>query len=235
MIDQTAGVLSNYWGLFSFSFAVALTGAMAPGPLLTYTIIQAAQKKRAGYLVGLFVIVGHAAVEFVLIFFLMMGFSYFLDNPLIIKYIGVIGGAFLFLFGLSLLNDLIKGKLPLAFLDTPSGLKEEAAMIRKEKKNRPILGGALISMSNPYWWVWWGTIGIALMSQWNVTLGHWPTFAVFFIGHQTGDLAWYLFVSILAFTGVRFLNKKIYYGIIGLCGVFMMIFGAYLGMAPLSF
>jgi threonine/homoserine/homoserine lactone efflux protein len=235
MIDQVVGLFSNFWGIFSFSFVVALTGAMAPGPLLTYTIIQAARQKRSGYLVGLFVIAGHAAVELILILFIMTGFSYLIKNPFIIKTIGVIGGAVLFLFGLSLFHDLIRGNVSLAFLNpTPSGGPEVKPEVKKEKRNRPVLGGALISMSNPYWWVWWGTIGLALMTQLNVSIENWPTFAVFFIGHQTGDLLWYLFVSTLAFTGVRFLNKKIYYGILGLCGAFMMIFGAYLGLSPLG-
>jgi threonine/homoserine/homoserine lactone efflux protein len=47
-MDQSAATL---WIVFSMSFLVALTGALSPGPLLSYTIIQSASRP-AGYLMA---------------------------------------------------------------------------------------------------------------------------------------------------------------------------------------
>jgi threonine/homoserine/homoserine lactone efflux protein len=84
-------------------------------------------------------------------------------------------------------------------------------------------------MSNPYWWVWWATIGFAFMIQFDISFQKWPRLVAFFAGHEAGDLVWYLAVSVLAFFGIRNLNKKAYYGILVCCGVFMILFGLYLG------
>jgi hypothetical protein len=53
----------------------------------------------------------------------------------------------------------------------------------------------------------------------------------FFLGHEAGDLIWYLVVSTLAYFGLRHLKRNLYYGILALCGLFMIAFGFYLGSA----
>jgi hypothetical protein len=56
MFNEFTSFVSALWVIFSFSFLVALTGAMSPGPLLTYTIIKAAKTSKRGYLMGLWII-----------------------------------------------------------------------------------------------------------------------------------------------------------------------------------
>jgi len=53
-------LFSTFRMIFSFSFLVALTGAVSPGPLLTYTIIKSVQTKKCGYLMGPRIAIGHA-------------------------------------------------------------------------------------------------------------------------------------------------------------------------------
>jgi hypothetical protein len=98
--------------------------------------------------------------------------------------------------------------------------------------DNPIIGGIVVSMSNPYLWVWWATIGFAFMIQFNVSFKEWSRLLAFFVGHEAGDLAWYLFVSILSFFGLRYFNKKVYCGILVCCGIFMILFGLYMGISP---
>ncbi|MHA1391160.1 MAG: LysE family transporter, partial [Promethearchaeota archaeon] len=51
---------------------------------------------------------------------------------------------------------------------------------------------------------------------------------LFFIGHELGDIVWYLPISIFVYYGGKSLNPRIYkYVLIG-CGVFMIVFGVYL-------
>lgn len=238
MLDPFTSYISSFWIIFSFSFLVALTGAMAPGPLLTYTIIKSVQSGKRGYLMGLWVITGHAILEMVIIIFLLLGFSFVLQNIIVVKTIGIAGGALLIYFGLSIIRNVRKGNIPIYFLNSVNGpdheLQKEAHSPPKTIKglDNPIVGGIIVSMSNPYWWVWWATIGFAFMIQFDISFRQWPKLLAFFIGHEAGDLAWYMFVSILSFFGLRYLNKKMYYGILVCCGIFMILFGLYMGISP---
>jgi len=226
MLPEPDGILPVCRVIFSLSFVVALTGAMAPGPLLTYTIIKSAQSAQRGWLMGAWIIVGHALLEMVIIFTLLLGFSFILKHPLVVKGIGLAGGLILIWFGVTIIRDIIRRRISTSFLDADDE-KQPARAI-----DNPILGGVLISMANPYWWIWWVTIGFAFILEFNISFQNWPRLLAFFLGHEAGDLAWYLLVSTLAYFGLRHLNRKIYYGFLALCGLFMIAFGFYLGSAP---
>ena len=49
MAPEPESILQACRVIFSLSFLVALTGAMSPGPLLTYTIIKSARSRGRGY------------------------------------------------------------------------------------------------------------------------------------------------------------------------------------------
>ena len=53
--------------ILTISFLVALTGALSPGPVLTFTIYKSL-KSKVGYLAGFLITLGHAVLEFFLIF-----------------------------------------------------------------------------------------------------------------------------------------------------------------------
>lgn len=214
--------------IFAFSFLVALTGAMAPGPLLTYTIIKSVKTQR-GYLMGAWIILGHAVVEMGIILLLLSGFSFIFHNEIFMRVVGVVGGLILLCFGVSVVINVVRDKIPTDFLSAPKNNNDKAPRSINQGFESPVLGGAMVSMSNPYWWIWWATIGFAFMIQFDVSLNNWPTLIAFFVGHEAGDLIWYLLISCFAFFGVRFLNKKIYYAILFICGIFMIVFGIYLG------
>ena len=231
MINESTGFFSIFWLIFSFSFLVALTGAMAPGPLLTYTIIQSLKTNRRGYLTGVWVIIGHALIEMVIVIFLLLGFSFVLKNMLVVRIIGTIGGIVLCWFGAGIIRNVYSGNISTTFLEPARHSGQNPAGVKHKGLDNPVIGGALVSMSNPYWWVWWATIGFAFMIQFDISFKEWPRLIAFFVGHEAGDLFWYLIVSMLAFFGIRKLNKKAYYGILVCCGVFMILFGLYLGVS----
>ena len=217
--------------VFSLSFVVALTGAMAPGPLLTYTIIKSARTAKRGYAMGAWVILGHAVLEAGVVLLLLTGFSFVLQHQLATKIIGGTGGLTLIAFGLFILRDLYLEKTPVDFDTLDSEDEAETSSVQKIINN-PVAGGFLVSMANPYWWVWWATIGLAFMTKFQISHHNLPLLVAFFVGHEAGDLAWYLLVSALSFWGVRRLNKKFYYLLLAVCAFFMMGFGVYLGLSP---
>jgi threonine/homoserine/homoserine lactone efflux protein len=232
MINESAGFFSTFWIVFSFSFLVALTGAMAPGPLLTYTIIQSVKTDRRGYLMGVWVIIGHALLEMGIVIFLLLGFSFVLKNMLMVRIIGTIGGIILAWFGAGIIRNVYTGNISNCFLESSDQPEQNPVEVKRKWLDNPVFGGVLVSMSNPYWWVWWATIGFAFMIQFDISFQNWSRLIAFFAGHEAGDLVWYLIVSVLAFFGIRNLNKKTYYGILVCCGIFMILFGLYLGVSP---
>jgi threonine/homoserine/homoserine lactone efflux protein len=215
------------WIIFSFSFVVALSGAMAPGPLLTYTIIKTIQTERRGFLVGFLVIGGHALIESVLIVALLLGASAFLTSSLAAKIVGVVGGGFLVSLGINLCWNVLRGKVTDVF--SQSGDRGEAVSRGGGIRN-PVLGGALVSMSNPYWWIWWASIGFAFMLRYKISFLNWSALLAFLIGHEAGDLIWYALVSTLVFFGRRHINMRIYRIVLFVCGILMVGFGLYLGI-----
>ena len=212
--------------IFFFSFLIALTGALSPGPVLTFTIYKSVQKR--GYLAGFFIILGHATLEFGMICLLLLGASIFLRDILILTLIGIVGGIFLVIFGLLVIRDTIKNPLKFDFQSI-----EEAEI--KGYKGNSFIGGIVVSLSNPFWLFWWAVIGLSFMINFGISFENPIGLLLFFLGHELGDLAFYVPLSIFVFLGGKSLNPKIYkYVLIG-CGLFMMIFGIYLAVNIMLF
>jgi threonine/homoserine/homoserine lactone efflux protein len=109
-----------------------------------------------------------------------------------------------------------------------------------ERKNGPVAGistgaepvramriGVLLSIANPYWVVWWATIGLGLVARaQNAGLFG---IIIFFIGHQAADFAWYSLVSTAVGKGRRFFNDRVYRGIIAVSAVVLIGFSVYFG------
>ncbi len=216
--------IHGLWPVLTLSFVVALSGAIMPGPLFTYTIAKTVQAGRRGFLVGLWVSLGHAALEALLIVGLLAGLSELLHNRVVIWIVGGLGSLLLLYMGVGLLRDAIRRRVPQLAADAaaiPTGLQ----------RLPPVVGGVLVSMSNPYWWIWWATVGSAFMMQYGIGWGTWPLLAAFFVGHEAGDLAWYLTVSSLLHWGRRRISPGFYLGILAACGIFVIAFAVFLAVS----
>ena len=132
--------------LFITAFLVGLSGAMMPGPLLTVTIAESA---RRGFKAGPLIVLGHAILELALIIALLAGLSFYLKKPLVTTVISIVGGAFLLFMGLNMIKDVLQGRITL------EGSENNAA---KGVNMHPVMAGILVSVSNPFWIVWWATI-----------------------------------------------------------------------------
>ncbi|MBN2440502.1 MAG: LysE family transporter, partial [Spirochaetales bacterium] len=147
--------------------------------------------------------------------------------------VSIIGCIFLIFFGSSIIKDILKGRIETDFLHQgkASDPDEEKKTAFPGLKN-PVVGGIVTSMSNPYWWIWWASIGSAFWVNFNISTDNVPGIVAFFLGHEAGDLAWYVFISFIIFFGRGFINKKVYLVVLFLCGLFMILFGLYLGFIP---
>lgn len=220
------------WMIFSLSFLLSLSGALMPGPLLTYTIVRTLRTGRGGWLTGARVVAGHAALEGVLLCGLVLGVVGFLRAPVAAKIIGVGGAALLLYMGIGLIRETLRGRgidLTVGESGSQGGTGSRVSMMGRMD---PVVAGALVSMGNPYWWIWWVTVGAAFLLRFDITLARWPALIAFFLGHELGDLGWYSAVSTLLHLGRRNIPRGLTVGILSFCGVAIIGFGAYLGISP---
>jgi len=193
--------------LFSIGFVLGLTGAMAPGPLLTVTIALAA--KRGGS-VGPLLIAGHAMLEISLVALIVFGLGSVLHNAGLFAIISFLGGAVLVWMGICSLRGL-----------KTYSLSQGAGLPGGDL--HPVLSGIVLSVSNPYWFIWWLTIGMWYVMS-AKALGA-SGIAAFFAGHISSDLAWYSFVSYGIHLGGRLLNTRVIKAILFACSLFLVLFG----------
>jgi len=203
-------------GIASTSFIVALSGALMPGPLLTVTVGEAV---RRGFWAGPLIIVGHALLELALVLLLLVGLGAWLHRPLILGTVGVLGAVMLAWMGVMLLKASRHSHLEFA-AHNHSGL-------------HPVLAGVLMSVANPYWLIWWLTIGLGYV-MFATRYGA-PGVALFFVGHILADFAWYSLVAGAVAQGRRFLSDGIYRGFLAGCGLFLFAFGGYFGFQGVRF
>ena len=207
--------MNGIYQIFIGSMVVAFSGALVPGPMLTLVISSVARK---GFWTSFFIVVGHAILELIVVISFFLGILKFLDNPLTAKIIGILGGIFLLYIGTDIIVSIFKKKF---IIDFKSVLKQRT--ITGKSTIIVIFKGILISLMNPYWYIWWISIGAAFILksvQFN-TAG----ITSFYIGHISADFIWYLFIGFLVNTGRRFFNQKIYNGILIACSIFLFYLG----------
>lgn len=227
--------------IFGISFLMALTGALQPGPLLTFTVISTIKNKtKKAWLTGALIVLGHAILEISLILAILLGISVFLSNLIVIRIIGIVGGGMLVYFGITTFLQLRKG-VDINFEEiisstiTETNVNEQTEQVTVSKKRslfniNPVLGGVLISLTNPYWILWWVFVGLSVMVSYSISFASPLGIAAFFIGHILADLIWYLFISTIISMGSKKLNAKIYWVIMLFCAVFMTGFGIYIAV-----
>ncbi len=196
--------------IFVTSFIVGLSGALMPGPLLTVTVSQSAVR---GWIVGPLVVFGHGLLELTLVVAIVYGLGQILSKGPVIGTIGIVGGAVLLWMGWSMLKDVRKVKLSLEGNQTDS--------------LHPVWAGILTSLSNPYWTIWWATIGLGYIA-FSLPYGL-LGITFFYTGHILSDLVWYAFVSSLIHFGKRWANDRAFQVVLAICGVLLLFFGVYFG------
>jgi len=206
--------MDNLAGIFITSFLIGLSGALMPGPVLTVTISQVAAR---GFLAGPLIVLGHGLLELSLVAAVALGFGQIITRGPVIGTIAILGGLFLIYLGYDILRSL-RG-LSFSLQKRNQG--------RTRVMGHPVMAGLLTSLSNPYWTIWWATIGLGYiaLSRRMGLLG----LASFFTGHILSDLSWYSFVGLALTLGRRLITDRLYRGLVGFCGLFLVGFGLYFG------
>lgn len=206
--------------IFTSSFLVGLSGALMPGPLTALTLERSAGwSRRDGPLAGLaaaaWVSTGHAAAELAMVMALLVGLGGLLSRPAVAGVIGLAGGAVLVWMGWGMASGA-----PAAGVDLEgTGRKGEGSAVSTA------VSGAVVSVSNPYWLLWWATVGASYLALWAA--GSVVAVAAFFVGHVASDYVWQLLLAGVVGYGGRWLTPGVYRGLMIGLGVFLAGLGLF--------
>lgn len=198
--------------IFSTAFVVGLSGALMPGPV---TAVTAEHTIKKGVIAAPMVTLGHGIMEALVVVLLVFGLGQFMTTPAVTGLIGTAGGAVLAWMGW----NMIKGAKNVSLSLNGSGNSNKKAPVG------PFLAGVISTIANPYWFLWWATVGASYvaLSQRHGLQG----VLLFFSGHILADLAWLMVVAVLLASGKRFISDRIYAGVVAVLGIFLVVLAAY--------
>ncbi|HET9476843.1 MAG TPA: LysE family transporter [Dehalococcoidia bacterium] len=227
--------LAALGAIFSTSFVVSLTGALAPGPVSTMAVREGV---RRGFWAGPALAAGHGVVEALLVVGLALGLNELLDTDAVTASVALAGGLYLVYLGLLTVITAPKQELQLEAQGVPVGptlaLSQGASPEPTSGAFRTIparvaaglaFSGIALSVTNPFWVAWWATIGTAYiveaLDQGAVGVG------TFYTAHFITDLGWLSLIAFLLARGRRLMSRAAYRAILGACGLFLVALGGW--------
>jgi threonine/homoserine/homoserine lactone efflux protein len=182
---------------------ISLSGVMAPGPITAATLAAGVRSRHA----GAWICAGHVLVEAPLILLLAAGLGTFLRSPGIRAALALAGGVLLVLLGLQLLVSRRK---------SATGPAESV-------ERHPLWIGVVLSGANPYFILWWATVGLTLTSR-AMEFGIFAL-GLFALVHWLCDLGWLEILSFGGFKGSRAFGGRSQAVISAICALMLLGFG----------
>ena len=210
----------------TFEFAIEVvflsaSGVLSPGPLFFANLIYGS---RQGFLGGIKMASGHTIVELPIILILSFGLFHFSvtsdAHNAALKSIGLLGGIAIIIFSMLQIRSVVireKNRSPGNLIDRT----------KYSLSNKPILNGMIFSLLNPFFIVWWFTVGLKIISDsisiFGIVLGG----LAVFIFHIWMDYVWLGGTSFLVQKGVSILDVRFYNIFLLGLSVLLVIFGLY--------
>ncbi len=200
-----------------------------PGPLLAVAVRDTT---RQGFVAAPLLVLGHGILEAGLLVLLLLGTADWVRGDVATTVIALAGGAMLLWMAAGMAREV-------RTLRFDAGGEETARGAGRRRGTdagffRPVLSGVVASISNPYWAIWWATIGLGYLVV-SRELGA-AGVILFFAGHILADAAWYLFVGFAVTAGRSRFTDRTYRWIVGTCALFLFFFAlsfGYFGMTKL--
>lgn len=197
------------FAIFFNSFLVGFSGAMMPGPLLAVGI---SETPRHGWQTGPIITVGHAVAEIGVVLVLSLGLAAAVDNREISSIIGIVGGGGMIFMGVLMGCDIYRDRV-----------SYDAAHPARDSGQKLAAKGMMATLSNPFWFVWWATTGLAFLVK-SLEFGFVGP-VVFYFGHILSDFVWYSAITLLLWSGKRLIVGKGMKILISLCALFLVYLG----------
>lgn len=219
------------WLIFTSAFAIGFSGALMPGPLLSVVI---AQTIRWGFWPGFRVVIGHAVADLIVLALFLAGAGTLMAKNSVAAVVALGGGVMLLWMGGQMVAGSVRGTVRID--DHQDGglifANRNAEGNGRRLWSRSLVTGITASVSNPYWFLWWATVGsgyisVALRSGGSGLLNA----ASFYTGHILSDFAWYASLGLAVAGGRRYVNDTVYRVLVGCSGVFLAGMAVYFGVS----
>ena len=181
---------------------ISFSGVMMPGPMLAVTLAKSYRSPWAGVWIAL----GHAVIEVPLILLIYFGFAQFFQVTVVRLALSVAGSGMIIWMGVSMFRA-----------------RSEVARKGKDLPYNAFTAGILTSVFNPFFLVWWATIGGMLIMRILEfgTMG----LIVFTIVHWLCDLTWLTLVSNVIYRTHTFWRPKVQAWLFIACSLLLVGFG----------
>ena len=147
----------------------------------------------------------------------LYGLGTVLNHPTAQAIIGLVGGLFLLFMGINMLRNF-----------------KQVQVTPQTSTRSPIMTGIVLSAANPYFLVWWATVGATLIMK-SVGFGI-LGFALFAVAHWLCDFLWCYFLSAVTYHGRSVFGGTFQRVILAISGVGLLFFsGKFLFDAVSSF
>ena len=189
---------------------LSATGALAPGPLFFAAISHG---PRSGARGGLALSVGHTLVEFPLVILLALGLLTVASETIVKLSTGILGGIALLVFGVIQIRDSFSRKF-----DAPGsgGIPSR----------NPLLIGLILTGLNPFFVIWWFTVGGPLLVLPSLLMfASLAGVVIMYVCHVWMDYAWLTAVAHFARVGTNVAGAKWYRIVMMLFGPALVCFG----------
>lgn len=196
----------NLLAFYGFITVISLSGVMSPGPLTAFLIARGRQSPWAGIRVTL----GHALAEVPLIIALYAGLQPFFEIQGIREGVSLLGGGVLLYLGSGVFKNFRAS--------APEG--------NSVLECNSLTGGILLTLLNPYWILWWLTIGASLISR-TSEFGWFAGLAGMIFVHLLADGVWAVFVTWSSNQGSRMISETGWMRIEQGCAWVMLGFGVF--------
>ena len=168
---------------------ISVSGVMAPGPLFASNV---AYGIRGGWKSGIKIAYGHTLVELPLVILVGIGAISLGTFPQFREYISILGATSLFVFAALQIRESYK-----------------RSTFEQQPKHGPFFIGIVFSALNPFFLIWWFTIGFKLISD-ALVLYSFVGIIMVFGFHIWMDYAWLGTVGFLSNRGKTILSTKNY-------------------------
>jgi threonine/homoserine/homoserine lactone efflux protein len=140
--------------------------------------------------------------------------------------IGLAGGVFLIMMSIqTILKALASAPVAEVAPATGAGANHGFTTGLSFGLGKPILAGIILTASNPYFLVWWATVGLALATQ-AAGWGMWA-FALFALTHWSVDLIWLQILSWASSKGSVFFGPHFQRIVLLICALALLGFGLF--------
>lgn len=194
--------------IFQFTLTVIVisaSGVMAPGPLFATNVSYGL---RGGTETGLKMAIGHTIIELPLVILLGIGVFSLEIFPDFRNIISILGALTLFVF---------------AFIQIKTTLRKNKSNFSETKKS-PIIAGIVLTALNPFFIMWWLTIGFKLISD-AMLIWAFAGILILFLLHIWMDFVWMGAVSYFASKSTKILSNRNYKTLMVGLSIILIYFG----------